>query len=239
MQVSIQAFGTLAAISGLLIGVFFHYHKESYACWATFSTILFLGLAFCLYWQNSINQKQNKELPPKTEAKSNDKVIKFPDHKFTETPEKVMISFASITAGYKSERLITEKVTPVMVPGVKLFAYIENNVLYADTEFYGGQGHTISISKNTLSGLPPKWDYNSTNKALEIVNENVVPIYQLIYKTPNHICINGVFPSASGLILADEDGMHINPKLPIPLKIKRIFKYPSYQHPGVYEEENR
>ena len=107
--------------------------------------------------------------------------------------------------------------------------YIENGQLYADVKIYGGSGFPpIEIKKNKLSNKPKDWDFNSNEKAMEIVNGNGVPIYQFFYKKPSHIVMNGVFPYPGGLTL-----------LPITFKLKRIFKYPSWKYPGEYEKENR
>jgi len=168
------------------------------------------------------------------------KELKFPDHKFTELPEKITITFGSNSVSYKTDILRNKKAAPFSVADIKIFAFIENNTLYADSEIFGGKNQQpIYINKNTLSLLPNGWDFNSTNKALEIVNENKIPMYQLIYKTPNHIEINGVFVAKGGLILANSDGIQFNPPLPIPLKLNRIFKYPSFKYDGEYEEESR
>lgn len=84
------------------------------------------------------------------------------------------------------------------------------------------------------------WHFHSQkdllNTALEIINENQVPVFQFIYKTPSHIVFNGIFPYPGGLLFASEEGVLINPVLPATVRLKRIFKYPSWKYPSQYEE---
>lgn len=210
-----------------------------YPTWVKLAALAWVFLTLFLS-ATLIFLKPEKEVAPvEGTTKSNKKsdLLKFPDHKFIELPEEITITFATNSATYKIDKLKKNKVTPFSIFDTKIYAFIENNVLYADAEIYGGKNKgPITIKKNTLSLLPSGWDFNSTSRALEIVNENNVPIYQLIYKTPNHIEINGIFVTKGGLVLANEDGIQLNPPLPILHKLKRIFKYPSYQYQGEYIE---
>lgn len=115
--------------------------------------------------------------------------------------------------------------------------YMKNGNLFADVKIFGGSGlPPIEIKQNELINKPHDWDFNSNDKALEIVDKNKTPIYQFYYKTPSHIVVNGIFPFPGGLILANENGVLLNPSLPTTFTLKRIFKYPSWKYPGEYEE---
>lgn len=114
--------------------------------------------------------------------------------------------------------------------------YVKNEIPYADVKVYGGSGFPpIEIKYNKILNKPPSWDFNSNDKAMEIVNENQVPMYQFYYKTPSHIVVNGVFPFPGGLLLASEKDVVMNPSLPATFKLKRIFRYPAWKFTGVYE----
>jgi hypothetical protein len=116
--------------------------------------------------------------------------------------------------------------------------YVEKKKLYADVDVYSAPGlPPIKISKNVLSGVPPTWDVNKSDKALEVVNADNQPTYQLIYKNDGHIIINGIFPFPGGLLLADDSQVSINPHEPAALELSPIFKYPSWKYPSVYNED--
>jgi hypothetical protein len=236
MEIGIKAFGSMAIVGGIVLAILLYYHKQTPAVWTTFTTIVFISLAFCLYWQKTIwdaqDEDQNKSI--KTNA------LKFPDKKFSRMPDKIRISFGGTTVSYSADKIIDKKVIPFKGMGVDLTAYIEDKILYIDTNIYSGKNKPIiKISKNKMSLLPHKWDYNSTNKALEVVNENKIPVYQLIYLEPNHISISGIFVSGNNILIADKNGLHLNPKLPFSYLTERIFKYPSWKYPSEYKDQNR
>jgi len=59
MLVAIQASVALAAAGAIIISILLYYHKQTLAVWVTFTTILALTLAVCLYWQDKILEKQS------------------------------------------------------------------------------------------------------------------------------------------------------------------------------------
>jgi len=140
--------------------------------------------------------------------------------------------------GYKVAALEKSPNEPFMLNNFSpVKVYVKNGTPYADVKVYGGSGlPPIEIKNNQLLNKPPAWDFNSNEKALEIVNENYLPIYQFFYKSPSHIVVNGAFPFPGGLILANENGAVINPSFPVTFKLKRIFKYPSWKYPGQFDE---
>jgi len=141
------------------------------------------------------------------------------------------------TCRYSNEQLRKQANYPFDLGGhIPIKVYVEGKKLYADVEIFGGSGlPPIKIRRNVLSDLPHNWDSNKSENALEIVDENRVPAYQLIYKRDDHIILNGIFPFPGGLVLADNKEMVVNPCLPVKLELKRIFKYPSWKYPAVYE----
>jgi hypothetical protein len=114
-----------------------------------------------------------------------------------------------------------------------LYAYIANEKLYVNTVLYGDANlPAVEITDNQFRNIPPQWDKNFNNTALEIVDENLTPRLQLVYKSPRNVVINGIFKIPHGLIIMEETGMVINPSSPINPKFRRIFKYPSRSHQG-------
>jgi hypothetical protein len=234
MQIAIQAFVYLSVIGGIVIGILLYYHKQTPSVWVTFATLVSLSLAFCLYWQNSILEKEKNTQPTK--------IPKLEEPTFSEAVDKVSFSLGEggITDITDISRLKEQPREPFNFGGFKpVKIYISNDKIYADVEIYGGSNlPPIQIKRNKLMNKPPHWDFNSNRNALEIVNEKQIPIYQFIYKTPSHIVFNGIFPFPDGLILASEKGVVLNPTLPTTFELKRIFKYPSWQYPGEYEKKD-
>jgi hypothetical protein len=111
-------------------------------------------------------------------------------------------------------------------------AYVENEKLYVNTILYGSPTlAAVEIKHNEFIVRPPQWDRNFDDTALEIVDENLLPRLQLVYKTPRTVVINGIFKFSGGLVLMEEDGLTYNPSSFKP-KFRRIFKYPSRLYQG-------
>jgi hypothetical protein len=88
----------------------------------------------------------------------------------------------------------------------------------------------VEVTDNEFVLNQPFWDRNFDKSALEIVDENQNPILQVIWKTPSHLVVNGIFKTQDGSIsIADTKGFR-----PFKLgdKIKPLFKYPSRRFQG-------
>lgn len=182
---------------------------------------ILIGIGICIYVFNIYQENQSHKEPT-----------------FREEHDRLNFSLGGgIIVGYTKQQLKNGPNSPFNFGGhLPVQVYVEANKLYADVEVFNKSGlPPIKITKNILSGLPHNWDSNKNENALEVVNENGMPIYQLIYKKDGHIQLNGIFPFPGGLVLADDKQMVLNPSLPAKLEIKRIFKYPSWKYPAVYE----
>lgn len=85
MQLAIQASIALSVIGAMIIGILLYYHKQTATVWITFTTILFIALGFCLYWQDSIWKNKNTT-------------------KITISPSKMEFSGATFVDGEKTMR---------------------------------------------------------------------------------------------------------------------------------------
>lgn len=130
--------------------------------------------------------------------------------------------------------------------------YIKNSRLFVDAAFpciplknsFGTRDTRIipnptivSIKQFTLGSLPLMWDANQNSNAIEVVDQRRKPVFQMLYKAPNHVIINGFFllDKESMLVATDFRGM----ELPIDERERQdefipIFKYPSQLHLGEY-----
>ena len=66
MILIIKICASLAGIGSLVVGILLYYGKQTPAIWTTFATLVFVVLAFCLFWQNSINLKNKENLSKKS-----------------------------------------------------------------------------------------------------------------------------------------------------------------------------
>lgn len=247
--------GILGTIGLAVFTTLFSSNKTT-AIWTLFSTIVVYTLAFCLYWQQQVWKEEAAH--KKTTIWTSFSIIvisslalclywqqqavpKLEQPTFREKVEKATFSLGEggFHVTYEVSDLEKEPKEPFDLDGFKpVRMYVEDGKLYADVKVYGGAGRPpIEIKHNEFVVRPPNWDRNSSETALEVVNESQFPVFQFIYKTPFHIVVNGIFPSPVGLILANESGITVVRKstLPQTFFLKRIFKYPSWKYPGQHE----
>ncbi len=160
--------------------------------------------------------------------------------RFRENVEKIYFQLGGrgFNFGYDIDKLGQNKVKPFNLGGHSpVTLYVEGGMLYADVTIYGGIGKTpIEIVHNEFVVRRPGWDKNYNRDAFEVVDDKLNPIFQFIYKSKTHIIVNGIFPYPGGLILANDDGVLINPILPTNFSLKRILKYPSSKYLGQLDD---
>lgn len=117
--------------------------------------------------------------------------------------------------------------------------YAEGDRLFADVTIMENRQPLIELTHNVLRKSPYQWDSNHSDRALEVVSDKGVPFFQMIFQTPHHIVIYGVFPegdiSGSGLLLT-ESGTREDPISMYDQR--RLFKYPSWRYPGQYDDSH-
>lgn len=223
MNIAIYGIGIVATILLFTAGISYNSHKTIFK-WLIISAIVAYIFSFVLFSFNEINSEPKLKVPI-----------------FSENIENFKFSLGEegISVGYSKERLEKTHITTGFVFGDyhPVDLYIENNILYADVNIFGGYGlPPIEIKRNKLFNKPDNWDFNSNENALEIVEENQLPVYQFFYKNKSHIVMNGIFSYPGGLIFANKNGVIFNPPMSTSFKLKRIFKYPSWKYPGEIEK---
>ena len=120
-------------------------------------------------------------------------------------------------------------------------ACVQSNRFFVDVNipFPLGPWHQITnvhIRGNSITSMPPEWDMNHNSNAVEIVNSHNMPIYQVFYKSPDHIRVMGIFSSRDRVCSYGENGWSQEPTNATAewLALKPIFRYPAWQHPGEY-----
>lgn len=217
--------GILGTVGLAVSGALFSFGHKSASVWILFGSLVIYSFSLCYYLQSLVSKEHRLAKP-----------------RFSEKIETFEFSLGErgISVGYSVEALRKQPAYPYNFNDFKpVKLYVDEGVLYADVTVFGGSGiPPIKIEHHELSGKPSDWDFNSNEKALEIVNENQIPIYQFYYKTPSHIVVNGLFPFPGGFIVAGPDGAVLNPTVPVQFRLRPIFKYPSWKHPGEYAGVN-
>jgi hypothetical protein len=119
--------------------------------------------------------------------------------------------------------------------------YVKNNRFYVDFDIPVHEPNTSKVikirnMKIDPTQIPPEWDVNYSSNALEIVNEDNVPLCQVYYKNPFEVNINGIFIFNGSCIAFGKNGMRgfgFNEN-PASLDLKPLFKYPANLHRGEF-----
>lgn len=257
----------LGTIGGIMAGVLASYQQHTPLVWTTCLTISIFFLAACLKWQGRARWAYwvvailvtigtcliwqtriwNQEALRITEEQARAKQPQLQQPTFRDSGEKIQITFGNNAFIFSRSNLESGITLPADFGGnLPLRLYSEDNKIYADVTVSGGRDTpVIVLEKNVFTVRPPNWDFNSSDKAFEVINQQRIPVFQLIFKTPSRIEINGVFPVEKGILFASNKGILLNnPVFEFPPMIRedkagydvnRIFKYPSWQHPGEYE----
>ena len=252
IHITLYACMLFVTVFSVLSGIFLNHPNPQYFTWSLFLFFIFVEISFCLYWYTK-------------SSKSKRTILFVLSSLFIITLSAALIlplwlikkpplpTFADainnnlepvFSLGTSGMSFSNVKV-PIKIGGFEPFKpHIENGKLFVDVEIYSKTGFPpIKIINNKLYNLPTDWDRNSNDIALEIVNENLQPMYQLVYEKPFNLNIKGVFPNPSGAIIADDirgvsfisyDRLQ---QFPAKFKLKPIFKYPSWRYPGEYNEK--
>lgn len=117
------------------------------------------------------------------------------------------------------------------------------NRLYIDVAIAGTHPFgAFKLSGTRVEGhLPPLWDMNFHATAVEIVNNDNVPIYQIVYKRPEVVGVYGFIVGSNSVFAISHSGIQTIPPFihgfdqgldPKILGLKRIFDYPALAYPG-------
>jgi pimeloyl-ACP methyl ester carboxylesterase len=104
--------------------------------------------------------------------------------------------------------------------------YVEGNDLYIDAKVYDERGTVVlELVKSVITNsLPPGWDVNYASNAMEVVDANQAPVFQMIRDHPGVIRLNGTWYGKRGSVIASGR------------KLAPIFKYPYWKYPGQFAD---
>jgi hypothetical protein len=159
---------------------------------------------------------------------------------FRERTEIATVVLGGFGAGYPYSHLESATGIPIRIGDfAPVNLHVTGGKLYADVKVYGDGESPIVVKNNEFVVRPQGWDKNSSQNALEVVDNNLRPVFQLIYKGRAQIQLNGIFAARGRVILASEGTSLVDPR-PEAIKafsLKPIFKYPSWKYPGQYSDE--
>lgn len=149
-----------------------------------------------------------------------------------------------LLAGINSENptpfLSASRPADAPIPLVSL--YMKDGVLWADVNLFSPhqQYRAFALRGMTFQKIAPNWDVNASERAIEVIDENGVPFFQLIRTSNSHLQIDGLFRTSNIVwllgrngttirtIKGDEAIRYVTPSDFLP----KMFVYPSWLHPG-------
>lgn len=161
---------------------------------------------------------------------------------FIEDIDNCSLVFGGNTAVFSLQLLRSTRLTPFTLNGVAPIVYVEDNRFYADVKLLGPDNKSlVEVRRNHLTVTPLRWDSARSKNAFEVVNEQGDVVFQIIYKKPSTIIINGIFPVPNRLgwvTYFNELRMYgaIPATEPPPqgFPLKAIFRYPTWKYHNEY-----
>src|ERR1051326_2169401 len=119
---------------------------------------------------------QPAKSPPK------DETLKYPG--FTEKLGSVSLSIGGFSVGLPLDKLRDPnfKGAAFNIGGEIINPYLDGNHLYVDVNLYAGPDtQSVQVRRGAITVNIPGWDTNSDERAFEIVNQDGIPVFQLVY----------------------------------------------------------
>ena len=119
--------------------------------------------------------------------------------------------------------------------------YILNNRVYVKTfTVFGDAAKTVAMNDEWDLKIPPIWDRNFNQNSFEIVDDNMLPVFQIKYISAADIELDGVFVNTNGTIITAFGHVFKSAQAGYPVPIiqerKAWFKYPSTNHLGELDD---
>jgi len=159
-------------------------------------------------------------------------------------PDQITFKLGGLAAGYHLSLLGKQHMQPFYLNGyVPITVYSNGNALLFDFKMWNGpNGPSVEVINNSFTATVPRgWDKNSSANALEVVDDEGRPMFQMIRQTSTEVVINGVFPLPDGqvLIAGPSSGRITAPSNGVKLALSPFFKYPSWKYPGQFAEASK
>jgi hypothetical protein len=112
--------------------------------------------------------------------------------------------------------------------------YLKDGIIQCDASFFSGVDGVspVEIKDNDFVVRPLGWDRNYTENAVEVVNQNGLPIFQIIKKRAGVFELNGIFVAPDGRrVMGSRAGIS-----DYAYDLPPLFKYPSYKFLGKFAD---
>ncbi len=210
---------------------------------------IFLAISFFIFqyfWNissdksfESINEKLDIVITDKSNVNKNEH---FTEPTFIEKIDTIKIQFGKANYSTYSQKYFDlyprDKygLEPFMHSGfIPLSVHIRERKMYIDFKWWSQNGNSpVIMNKNEFTINKSNWDRNYNQKAFEVVDNDTIPILQLIFVSSGHLRFYGLYDSPDGWGLVDDDGWSMTRVRPVNYKLKKLFKYPSWKYPGQF-----
>jgi hypothetical protein len=118
--------------------------------------------------------------------------------------------------------------------------YMKEGAIWADIKLFSPQQKygAFSLRGATFQKLAPNWDVNASARAIEVVDENGVPFFQLLRVSNMRLRIDGLFRTEERVLFLGRDdtnlkilsGADAKNYVPPPDFLPKLFRYPSREH---------
>lgn len=148
---------------------------------------------------------------------------------FSEQIDTAVFKLGSNSATYSIEALRRVSVRPFNLLGFTPLLHVEGERLFVDVALWRSRNEpAVLLIHDKLENRPPDWDMNSTNQALEVVDQKQNPVFQLIYERPSRVSIKGIFhlPNGGVVSIGDDGDVAVDSGgyIPATFHISRLFK---------------
>jgi len=129
---------------------------------------------------------------------------------------------------YLREQSFSNNLIPIFAQVIRRRLFIDAEVRY--------RGGSLRIRGNSpQQQIPLHWDWNHDTNAVEVVDEDGSPVFQMIYVRPEKVLIAGHFATKSASVQIASDGYGFAGYRSD--FIQPLFKYPSGLYPGQRAEQ--
>ncbi|PYI92056.1 MAG: hypothetical protein DME97_11450 [Verrucomicrobia bacterium] len=208
MDTALYVSGALFAVFSLISAIVGTLGHRSLSIWTGLAAFCFIGLAGACWLQD---REWQRDVTKRRFPRFNERVDEY---RFTLGSGIIAHKLASeLKAGARWEPIVMGDKAPITL-------YVENGEFFADfnAALLPGE-HPIKLRHNELQGKPHGWDMNSNDSALEIVDENGAPVFQMVWADSAHIIVKGDFVLNTM-------------RMTFPPVGSPIFKYPAWKFPS-------
>ena len=237
-------------VSVVVMGAFHRAKVVSGKAWRVQSVSYFvvLVIASTITYAAIYIVKKNVHVPavarlsPKESVAMSAVSPELPTIGFEDDSDVVEASFGTMTGGNHVamlKQMNGRPVYPIDYNGITpvQFQYLDGKVSYSVKFWSPNQQSTIEVTDGRFTVRNDSLDRNYSSRALEVVTRDGHPILQIIWLTPGHMRLNGLFPlpDGSALCMSDSGPKTVSANSPFSeCHIPPVFKYPSWKYPGEF-----